>query len=261
MTENKSWYAVITAEVLYAEDLNPRQKLLMAVISNLSNEKGYCFATNGRLGELVGAHKVTISTDIKELEERGFLTSAIHLKPNGEIDFRALTPLSHRLTPLSHGLRPLSHGLRPIITNTITNLKDTPIVPKGTTVNSDDVESVYQAYPSKCPVTKRPLGKSSKDKLRIQRLLKRYTAQDLTERISAYVAESKQHNVYMKNFATFLNNIPEKAEETKETRTELKPEQRTNLNGINYVVYKDEEAKRIYLDYQVESINGKFYAK
>lgn len=77
------------------------------------------------------------------------------------------------------------------------------------------VERIYAAYPSKCPVSKRGTGKSSKDKHKIARLLRdgEYTEESLTEIIKRYLKESAESQSYIKNFATFLNNIPDYSEE------------------------------------------------
>lgn len=96
MDENqqKSWYAVITADVLYDKSLTARQKLLMAVISNMANEKGYCFASNKYLSELMGVSISSVQRDLSVLEEN-YLNRVVKLKPNGEVEYRALTPVSH----------------------------------------------------------------------------------------------------------------------------------------------------------------------
>ena len=53
-----------------------------------------------------------------------------------------------------------------------------------------------------------PLGKSSKDKERIRRLLKSYSMADI-ERVVRNEVETKFGKAYMQNFATFLNNFPD----------------------------------------------------
>ena len=53
-----------------------------------------------------------------------------------------------------------------------------------------------------------PLGKSSKDKERIRRLLKSYSMAYI-ERVVRNEVETKFGKAYMQNFATFLNNFPD----------------------------------------------------
>jgi hypothetical protein len=90
---NKNWYAVITADVLYDKTLTSRQKILVAVISNLSNEKGYCFASNNYLAEICNTSIRSIQRDLNVLEGL-YIGKVMHLKSNGEVDYRALTPMS-----------------------------------------------------------------------------------------------------------------------------------------------------------------------
>lgn len=70
-----------------------------------------------------------------------------------------------------------------------------------------DVEEVYKAYPARCEKRKQSTGKCSKDKSRIYNLLTKggYTKEQLIKAISDYLADDP----YIKNFSTFLNNIPD----------------------------------------------------
>lgn len=74
----------------------------------------------------------------------------------------------------------------------------------------DAVERIYDLYPTKCPISGRATGKSSKDKQRIESLLKKgLTEEMLSATIKRYIEESKTSTSYIKNFSTFLNNIPD----------------------------------------------------
>lgn len=73
-----------------------------------------------------------------------------------------------------------------------------------------DIESIYLLYPSKCVVKQSSTGKSSKvNKEQIKKLFKDYSLKDLTLIIERYINDCKTGNIYMKNFKTFLNNIPD----------------------------------------------------
>lgn len=76
-------------------------------------------------------------------------------------------------------------------------------------IPEEDINAVYLSYPTKCVVTARNLGKSASDKERIGRLLKDKTKDELILTIGRYVEDCKRDKVYMKNFGTFLNNLPE----------------------------------------------------
>ncbi len=70
---HQNQYAIIPADVLYDRDLAMADKILYGVISNLCNQKGYCWATNAYLGEVMGLKKDTISKSISRLREHGYL--------------------------------------------------------------------------------------------------------------------------------------------------------------------------------------------
>ena len=70
---NHNWYAVLPANILLNRDLSDKQKLLIALISNLSNERGYCFASNKYLGECLGCSESTIKDNIKILADKNIL--------------------------------------------------------------------------------------------------------------------------------------------------------------------------------------------
>ena len=73
----------------------------------------------------------------------------------------------------------------------------------------EEVDAVYSTYPTRCVVQGRNLGKSSADKKKIARLLKDNSEEKLIKTIERYVEDCKRDKVYMKNFGTFLNNLPE----------------------------------------------------
>lgn len=87
-------------------------------------------------------------------------------------------------------------------------------------VSYEDIEEVYAAYPSRCVVKGSPTGKSSKDKKRIEKLLKNKSKDELIETIEKYKNDCRKHKIYMKNFSTFLNNIPDYGDELKPTKKE-----------------------------------------
>lgn len=87
---NHNWFAPLPASVLLSKTLTDKQKLLIALIANLMNERGYCFASNKYLGECLDCSESTIKGHLKKLEEVGILGRIIKLKENGDFDFRSL---------------------------------------------------------------------------------------------------------------------------------------------------------------------------
>ena len=104
----------------------------------------------------------------------------------------------------------------------------------------DVVERIYKFYPTKCPVSGRPLGKCSKDKAKIATLLKTRTAEDIELTIREYIVDCKNHNTYLKNFGTLLNNLPEREEpkapapaQTPPTQTEKRPPELMAIDAMH----------------------------
>lgn len=97
--------------------------------------------------------------------------------------------------------------------SSLENLRDSIIEKeeKEKKKDSDDeefVEQMYKLYPSKCPIQNRSLGKTSKDKDRIRKLLKRYTKEEI-EFVIRNEVNQKYNKSWMSNFSTFLNNFPD----------------------------------------------------
>lgn len=74
---DKSYYAIIPANVRYDEDLTPNAKLLYGEITALCNEKGYCWASNDYFAVLYRTSNRTISRWIQQLINKGYITSKL----------------------------------------------------------------------------------------------------------------------------------------------------------------------------------------
>ena len=73
-----------------------------------------------------------------------------------------------------------------------------------------DIEEIYAAYPPRCPKRQQSTGKCAKDKDRIRILLtkKGKSKSDILAAIEQTISDGG----YLKNFSTFLNNLPEIAD-------------------------------------------------
>lgn len=79
---------------------------------------------------------------------------------------------------------------------------------KGTV--TQEVEEIYTLYPTRDGNNgNRSTGKCSKDKERIRKHLKTKPKDELRRIIELYVADCKKSGAYLKNFSTFLNNLPD----------------------------------------------------
>ena len=68
-----NYYAILTSEVRYNQNLTPNAKLLYAEITALINMNGECFASNKYFADLYGKSKTTISKWVSELVKEGFV--------------------------------------------------------------------------------------------------------------------------------------------------------------------------------------------
>lgn len=98
---------------------------------------------------------------------------------------------------------------------------------------SEFVDRMYAIYPTRCPKRNTSLGKSHKDKLKIKRLLKMYTMEQIEQVIRSEVDANYGVN-YMKNFSTFLNNFPEPTSSGDSPVTSHPQSDRIIVNGVEY---------------------------
>jgi len=76
-----------------------------------------------------------------------------------------------------------------------------------------EIDRLYSLYPGSTMTNegRRSTGKCSKDKSRIEHLLKEHSPEQIERSMRRYVEETGGR--YLKNFSTFLNNLPECDEE------------------------------------------------
>ncbi|WP_142419070.1 conserved phage C-terminal domain-containing protein [Clostridium sp.] len=72
-----NYYAIIPANVRYDTKISDKAKLLYGEITALANKEGYCWASNAYFAELFGVNKKSISRNIQELVDRGYIISRI----------------------------------------------------------------------------------------------------------------------------------------------------------------------------------------
>jgi len=76
-------------------------------------------------------------------------------------------------------------------------------------INKKEIDEIYLAYPSKCPVKGTSTGKGNSSKKKIEKLLREHSKEYLIQVIRQYISESEKAGRWIKNFNTFLNNLPE----------------------------------------------------
>ena len=185
----KSYYAIIPANVRYDNELPPNAKLLYGEITALCNEKGYCWAGNTYFSELYAVHNVTISRWIKTLITKGYITSEIQYKEGTK-------EISNRFLRLSN--EPINPNVNTPI-NKIVKDNNTSINNTNNNAYSNEFEQFWMIYPRK--VDKKKAYKSFKTALKANSLNSILAG---TKKYAVQV--QKTESQFIKHPSTFLNN-------------------------------------------------------
>lgn len=87
--EEPNYYAIIPANVRYDKRLIQGSKLLYGEITALSNQKGYCWASNNYFMKLYKVSRNTVQSWLKSLEVCGYISREVVYKEGSqEIDTR-----------------------------------------------------------------------------------------------------------------------------------------------------------------------------
>ena len=120
-------------------------------------------------------------------------------------------------------------------------------------INIDsEIEFIYELYPPTCYTKGSSTGKSTKNKEKIRSIIKQNGYEWLRLRIESYLVSCKQNKIYLKNFTTFLNNIPEPIEnkKTEINLGQIKYRWKTDPSHIERII--DKNKSKEYFDRQLE---------
>ncbi|HCW7339535.1 TPA: helix-turn-helix domain-containing protein [Staphylococcus aureus] len=213
MTEQPSYYSVITANVRYDNRLTDSEKLLFAEITSLSNKRGYCTASNGYFATLYSVVKETISRRISNLTKFGYLKIEI-IKEGNEVKQRKMYPLTQSSIPIDAKINtPIDANVKENNTSiNITRLNNTSINNNSATdVTHEQFEEWWKLYDKK------------KDKkmsfTKFKSCLKKHSFEQIMQGTREYLKTitDKQYQKYPKTFLTNESYINDYSDEAKLT--------------------------------------------
>ena len=73
-----SYYSILPAPVRYDTRLIPNAKILYAEITSLTNQMGFCYATNRYFEELYNVSTQSINNWLKQLEDCGYIKRFVY---------------------------------------------------------------------------------------------------------------------------------------------------------------------------------------
>lgn len=153
----RSYYAIIPANVRYDKDLVPNAKLLYGEITALCNEKGYCWASNQYFAELYNVSDRTIKNWISQLADKGYIQRSVKYREGTkEIEQRKLfigrennftTPGNYVPDPRENNFTTPSENNFPVNNTSINNTFNNTNIYKGKKKQkSETVNSVIAEY-------------------------------------------------------------------------------------------------------------------
>ena len=155
--QQRSYYAIIPANVRYDKDLAPNAKLLYGEITALCNEKGYCWATNQYFAELYNVSDRTIKNWISQLTDKGYIQRSVKYREGTkEIERRELfigrennftTSGNYVPDPRENNFTPPSENNFPVNNTSINNTFNNTNIYKGKKKQkSETVKSIIAEY-------------------------------------------------------------------------------------------------------------------
>lgn len=142
---NPNYYAIIPANVRYDAELPPMAKLLYGEIASLSNQEGFCWASNTYFARLYNVTTRSVSGLIGQLEDRGYISVEID---QGAGNARNIY-ITQAIEKNNVGYRknipdPMEKNFNH--NNKTNNKKNIDIVEATDSQDADDVRKVYQLY-------------------------------------------------------------------------------------------------------------------
>lgn len=210
-SNNKSYYAIIPANVRYDKDLPSTAKLLYGEITALCNDKGYCWASNNYFATLYSASKKSVSRWVSALEKRGYVTIELMRKEGSKEIIKRLIRINGGIDKnVPYGQKclggieknvhtPIDKNVQENNTSINNTNNNTPLTPQGVETG---FEIFWAAYPKK---TSKPAATKAWAKLKPNEETVR-TMLAAIEAAKQTADWKKEGGKYIPYPATWLNN-------------------------------------------------------
>lgn len=194
----------IPIEIWKDKNLTWNEKILFLEIDSFTSQDKDCFFSNEYIAELLGISETNANKTLSSLIKKGYV---IKTKFDGRKRY-----IKSALSILTRQGCQKHQPLNLFDNNIYINKPNNKPINKEEKYKKEEidafVEKIYKMYPTKCPMRNTSLGKTKKDKERIEKLLKFYSMEDI-EKVVKHEIDEKYGKVYMSNFSTFLNNFPD----------------------------------------------------
>ena len=96
----------IPAEILLNEELSDKEKIILAIILYLSEERKSCFASNKYIANIVNVTHERVSKIISALKDKGYVSVKLKYKTDSkEIEERQITPIVENINRYSQDVQ------------------------------------------------------------------------------------------------------------------------------------------------------------
>lgn len=198
----KSYYAVIPANVRYCKNISANAKLLYGEITALCHQEGYCWSSNEYFAELYGSSTRTVSRWISELKDNGFI-QIIEIKKGKLVTERQISIAVDKNVQTTRQKCHEGHDKNVQDNNTSINITDNKKILKKKEREEKALELLDYACKEMLITGKRAKWKYKATSLeRIEYWLKEYSIDDLKKSIDNYIStvENKEYITIPKNF-------------------------------------------------------------
>ncbi|RIM17660.1 DnaD domain protein [Staphylococcus chromogenes] len=229
MTEQPSYYSIITANVRYDNRLTDSEKLLFAEITSLSNKYGYCTASNGYFAKLYDVVKETIFRRISKLVKFRYLHIEI-IREGNEIKQRKIYPLTQSSVPIDAKINtPIDNSVNTPID---ANVKENNTRFNNTSINRDrdETSELFQLISKELEMIQSPLKVQQ-----LEQCIESFNT-NKSEIVQVAIDYCKQNNKGINYLIKVLENWNKEGVSSKEeAEKKVKPKKQSSRSALDEI--------------------------